>query len=159
MHVIEYCRVHISSVIHEQCTLNISYGICTTPGSISRIHRQYWYCADSIIDNNKCLLVSYHTEVGTPTLSYQYWSFTQGLKNHDVIPLTYVKCVHENEYNGKIKRDVALQVSVMSISVWLSWCGLGMIRVPKPPHTAGGGDASGRAIGSFFVFEPWAYLD
>jgi hypothetical protein len=51
MQVIEYCRVHISNCIHKQCTLNI---------------------ADSIIANNKFILVSYHTEVGTPTLSYQY---------------------------------------------------------------------------------------
>ena len=73
MQVIEYCKVHISSVIHEQCTLNISYGICTTPGSIYRESIDSTGIADSIIANNKCIpVVRYHTKVGTPTLSYQY---------------------------------------------------------------------------------------
>jgi len=85
MQVIEYCRVHISSVIHEQCTLNISYNICIQLLVQYRESIDSTGIADSIIANNKCILGSYHTEVGTPTLSYQYWSFTKGLNNHDLL--------------------------------------------------------------------------
>ena len=55
---------YISSVIHEQRNLNISCGICTAPGSMSKIHIDSTGIADSTIAQNKCIIVSYHTKVG-----------------------------------------------------------------------------------------------
>ena len=63
MQVIEYCRVHISSVIHEQCTLNISYNICIQLLVQYRESIDSTGIADSTIAQNKCIIVSYHTKV------------------------------------------------------------------------------------------------